>query len=777
MKVFVLILTSSQLNLAKRCYKSILNQQSVSFKYDIGVVINTLNKDYETKCYDYFKSLNLKVYKTESNGYPGKGHNSLLKVFENEHEYDYCIMIDGDDLFYPYAFKQFEQIYIRKPKTDIVHLMINDNISCTEKDHMYAKLKGNFKLYSALNHQENWWKEKGINNPFKQPLQQCRTPSRILLISRNALKYIKYCEECKLYDDYLAWLLLVESQYNNKLNTIALSDPTIYCYNAINDDSATHNFKEFEYEQRIFNKTTKNLTVLQKNWNYYKDLPYLKLENKHFSLEDKIKFCNKHYVDFEIDEKIKLSLKYFTTGNYLEAIKYYKKLLQFGLLDPNIHIQLGICYYKLDKLTESINSFENALQVKKEDYTCFKNLAILYNELNNYKFTVKYLNKALKIKKEPLLVQLANKVKYNGIVFNPTQKKGFKDKDILVIYTGYSLPFNGSNYESKDVYGSEISAIKLAEQLSKKYKVFVFCPCKNEITHNDVSYYNYSKYESFQEQFQIDVMIVSRFIHFFCQYTNSARKTYIWVHDSRTHESWLNKKLTDYSRPLFNNILSSIDGVICVSDWHKEYFIKWNNISSEYYHKIHVISNGIDESNFKNDVSKIKNRFIYCSDTSRGLDVLLTIFPKIKHYIPDATLDIYFSKISDEQKQIINSLPYVKFHGKISQKQLALELQKSDVWLYPNTSHETYCCCAHEAMMAKCLVICRKFSGLITTVGSGGILLSGNPSTQEWQTKAINVVLKLLTNDKLKEEYQNKAKKFALGRSWDNILNEWLKIL
>ena len=47
-------------------------------------------------------------------------------------------------------------------------------------------------------------------------------------------------------------------------------------------------------------------------------------------------------------------------------------------------------------------------------------------------------------------------------------------KSILAFYMGYSEGFNGQNYNSKNVYGSEINALKLAEALSNIYNVYIF---------------------------------------------------------------------------------------------------------------------------------------------------------------------------------------------------------------------------------------------------------------------------------------------------------------
>ena len=94
---------------------------------------------------------------------------------------------------------------------------------------------------------------------------------------------------------------------------------------------------------------------------------------------------------------------------------------------------------------------------------------------------------------------------------------------------GYSPSFNGLNYGSKKVYGSEITTIKLAETLTDIYNVYIFIfnlSDEDQIIHNNVHYLNFDKINTFNN---IDIMIVVRYINYFIYYKNIAKKTYIWL--------------------------------------------------------------------------------------------------------------------------------------------------------------------------------------------------------------------------------------------------------
>ena len=68
------------------------------------------------------------VFKTESNGKPGKGHNSNLAHFKKQKKYTLLLPLDGDDFLYPYAFHQLSKsILLKKP--DILVLQGNDLLS------------------------------------------------------------------------------------------------------------------------------------------------------------------------------------------------------------------------------------------------------------------------------------------------------------------------------------------------------------------------------------------------------------------------------------------------------------------------------------------------------------------------------------------------------------------------------------------------------------------------------------------------------------------------
>ena len=306
MKLLVLILTSSKINLLKRALKSALTQKNINIDYDVKIVVNTLNEEYYKEVIATIKGV--EIIRTESNGSPGKGHNSCLKVFQDRPEYTHSSIMDGDDMWYPVALQQLERMLIKEPELDLVHLLLNDRVHFHNPDNFNSKdLKFNYKLISSFRENENWWKKVKGQSPLEGRIEESKTPSRIILTSRkifNTTLPIVYSEDMKLYDDMIAFFSFYEAQLRNELNTFSTSETNIYLYNSLNDHSASYNFKDREAENMIFRKERAKYTnVMKDNWNI-KELPFIKVEQPdNFTTHEKLNFCNIEVVNFEASEK------------------------------------------------------------------------------------------------------------------------------------------------------------------------------------------------------------------------------------------------------------------------------------------------------------------------------------------------------------------------------------------------------------------------------------------------------------------------------------------
>ena len=315
MKFLSIVLTSSKFDLLVRCLKSVINQRKVNFNYQIIVNINTLNEDYyKLVCEEIpklFDMNNIEIVRTLSNGRPGRGHNSCLQLFKERPDYDYMTMIDGDDLYYPVAFQRFELFLKKYPELDLLHLMLNDRVHFqNEENFNYKSLSLNYKLISGFIDTQNWWKTHKMDNPFEGKIADNNTPSRILLCSRNVFNTtlpIKYSEEARLYDDYLAFCSFYEASLRKEINVYSCSDTYIYFYNSLNDFSVSYKFKEkdHENEQKVWDRETADYVNVKKdNWRIG-ELPYAIIENpKDFYIIDKLKYAQEEVITYELKKNI-----------------------------------------------------------------------------------------------------------------------------------------------------------------------------------------------------------------------------------------------------------------------------------------------------------------------------------------------------------------------------------------------------------------------------------------------------------------------------------------
>jgi glycosyltransferase involved in cell wall biosynthesis len=360
-------------------------------------------------------------------------------------------------------------------------------------------------------------------------------------------------------------------------------------------------------------------------------------------------------------------------------------------------------------------------------------------------------------------------------------KETSPSKKIIAFYLGYSPSFNPNDPDnnSKECYGSELCTKNVAEYLSKEYDVHIFLATNYQSsTYNNVTYHNFTRYNQFQNEYEIDILIISRYIHFFVQSIAKAKKVLFWCHDITTQPWFDSRRMPEEGAFLLLNNLNYIDHFICLTNTHRGYVLNWlqnvRKLTDEELQKFIVIGNGVEPKYFEEDekhvIQKIPNKFIWCSDPNRGLEGTLDILQDLYHIDNSITLDIFHSKLSEELQKKIFAMPFVTFRGKVTQAELAKEMQSADFWLYACTFYETYCMVGLECQFAGVIPIVKKYGGLIDTVGDRGILVEGNDKFDENMKKA---VLDFMSDPKKKEEYRKKCKEWAGKQSYEEIVKVW----
>ena len=327
----------------------------------------------------------------------------------------------------------------------------------------------------------------------------------------------------------------------------------------------------------------------------------------------------------------------------------------------------------------------------------------------------------------------------------------------------------------QDKYGSELVLTNLAIQLSNYYTVTIFSAnCKTpETIGGCVKYMNSKEFDAYSTSTPIDVLIISRYINVFVDNTIKASKVYVWVHDNGFQSAIYGTYMRDSGKHLYNNVQHNIEGVVVLSEHHKKYVMDLYGIDNN---KVHIIGNCIEP--IKDEVERIKHRFIYTSCPTRGLSLLLKIFPLIRAEFDDAELYIYRdkTKFTEEQLAEIEKYDYIHLMGFQPNDEVRKAFLASEVWLYPTNYVETFCVGALEAQMSGCLCITSNIGALTEIVGDRGVLISDCVYGSDVYISKILSALRVFFNSDL---YSNKllaAKTWASSMTIEKVCSKWLKL-
>lgn len=452
-----------------------------------------------------------------------------------------------------------------------------------------------------------------------------------------------------------------------------------------------------------------------------------------------------------------IGIHYYVKGDKKIAYEYFQKGFELGYpIHAQFSLKPTLSYHFLPKfLAELCYEFENPelgiqacerfLRMNKEESDSFNVMQSWY-EIFKKLVTIPKLDGLITIPEKPLIVFIAD---------------------------GNWQPWTGRDILTNGMGGSETYIIEISRwiQANNRYNCIVFCKCSVQESFEGVQYKSLNSLSDFLVKNQIDTVVISRFSEYIPMcIRDNIKRIYFVLHDT---------KATGIIIPLHNKIRK----ILCLTDWHSELFLK---DFPQFKEKTESFSYGIDTNIFKPN-KKIKNSFIYSSFPNRGLLPLLQMWPKIKTAIPDATLNVYsdingvwVNKVAkdqmDEIKRLIKSgLDGVEIKGWVSKKELARAWSTADIWLYPCIFEETFCLTALEAAATKTLAITCPLAALNETVGDRGILIQGNPFEQEWQDKALSIILSIVNDIQRKNKLLDKNYSWAEKTTWKYRGEEFLR--
>jgi len=349
----------------------------------------------------------------------------------------------------------------------------------------------------------------------------------------------------------------------------------------------------------------------------------------------------------------------------------------------------------------------------------------------------------------------------------PDEYEKCQKSNKVLFYTGFaSVPWNHTHSLTNALGGSETAVAYLTKFLPKNYEIYIIGDVEEEVVDN-VRYVNNYNLSNLLKDTNFHTVVISRYVGFFDMhpYIKSCQ-TFIWVHDTviNTFGSKLN------GPELLEKWNARIDGVVCLTEWHKQHL---EHLYPVIRGKTHIINNGIKTEMFRFPLVKKPNSFIYTSCPERGLNRLLEIWSAILEKMPDAELNIStyvkFPRNEDEEKmkQTIESLQNVNYHGNLGPEQLYEKMSTSEYWLYPTDWPETSCITALEMLRSEVICIYCPLAGLSDTMNDCGI--------QIHRGQEVDTIMNL-TPEK-KQELRERGHDYADRCSWENRAFVWSEMM
>jgi glycosyltransferase involved in cell wall biosynthesis len=228
-------------------------------------------------------------------------------------------------------------------------------------------------------------------------------------------------------------------------------------------------------------------------------------------------------------------------------------------------------------------------------------------------------------------------------------------------------------------------------------------------------------------------------------------------------------------------ILPWIDMYLVQSEFHKK------NLSENFgidENKFYVVNNQFDPIEFK-EKPKEKINFMYTSQVSRGLNVLLKAFDKIKD--KDVTLTLHCCNCSEcitpqeisyeskliydkglESKKIIN-------YEYSSRERYVETLNSSHIYAYPCTFEETACIGVMEAMSAGVKVVTTDAGALPETTNGFAKIISNYPTEIEDVKLREKDMVKVFVKEMKKAIKEIRKNKFDPSPQIEYINNRFTK--
>lgn len=323
---------------------------------------------------------------------------------------------------------------------------------------------------------------------------------------------------------------------------------------------------------------------------------------------------------------------------------------------------------------------------------------------------------------------------------------------------GSPLNITPPDIYGRGVGGAELAMMSWAETMaSRGHWIRVY---NNPNTAGTFSGVDFLPQSSFRPHDQRDVFIVFRSPNPFIKI--AAGYKIHWSTDQHT--------IGNFGRDIF----PFVDKVVCISPFHVDYHKSHYQVDAG---KIGYIDLGVRLGDYNGqEIEKVPGRCIYCSVPDRGLNVLRTVWPRIKERVDYASLVITAdyrlwgaaSPRNHQYRLRWVDQKDVAFLGKVERKRLVEEQLKAEVHTFPCTYDELFCISSAECQVAGAVSVTSEMGALKTT-NEWGVRLGGDPRSPTWQEEFIDQTVEAIE----KEKYEGVLKEPWVRFDWERICEQW----
>ena len=453
-------------------------------------------------------------------------------------------------------------------------------------------------------------------------------------------------------------------------------------------------------------------------------------------------------------------------------------------------INIGNCLNPENTLSEADKKYENITVIASLPDPTMKQISVYCQKDIEELIMTRPGRRIINLQSEP-----------SRIICEYDHRKADENKLAIRFYVGPGLEYwSPKTIRENGCGGSETSAALLAKALAERECQPIIYAMDNQVWDGVI----YRKFDSFKPDSIASHLFISSRVPDVFDASISAKQKWLWMHDICCWE-----RLTP-------DRAEQLDCIVVLSHWHAEHIKRvypwlkdaeiidmddaektyddtWT--TGTYYPeerinhvpKIAIIGDAIDTSLFKGFHEKrIPGRFIWCSSPDRGLEELLTMWPLIKQSMPEATLKIFYGweyfdsslhipsqRIFKEKIRGLLDQPGVEWCGRIGQVDLAHELKRASILLYPpHPFRETYGIAFLEAQAAGVLCFYRQNGALGETIGDRGIAFSLDTKPEE----IVSLIVATLADEAKCYNYRERAKKYARARDWSGQADKILAL-